>query len=185
MSSSIIYRSPLDDARRRSLDYSDVNNVFQYGDRSARGVFIGNDTSNDPRLFRKNNLFSRDNISESWNRHKNRTVPSAIQSRTSVLNYVANKTEDQALSKKYAQRKIGRVSPFVTPREEDEYEQIKEEDNKVKILSEELKQQAYLVMDISDQARRPFKRKICTPFNKRITMPPENFKVGRLYTYNW
>ncbi|XP_055617966.1 protein unc-13 homolog 4B isoform X2 [Toxorhynchites rutilus septentrionalis] len=181
MSHSLISRSPLDDARRRSLDHIDSNKVNQYRERPATGVAIGNDLSNDPPLFRKNNLFSRENISETWKTHKNRSVHSATQSsRKSMLNHMETRTEDQSFSKKYAQRKIGRVNPFVTPREEDEYEQV----NEVNISPKE-QQQAYLVLDINDQARRPFKRKICTPFNKRITMPPEHFKWpsgAELYT---
>uniref|UniRef100_A0A8D8CI16 Protein unc-13 homolog D n=3 Tax=Culex pipiens TaxID=7175 RepID=A0A8D8CI16_CULPI len=174
-------RTPLHDARRRSLEQSNVVSVFPYGDEfSCEPV----------RLFRKNNLNSRSSDSGrgSWreDRHDqimcNKVVLRSENrfGSSPILNSVPEKSEDRTKTNAY--RKIGRVTPFIAHKEEKEVENGLDggtENRKFQVengLSAELEQQAYLVLGLHNQTKIPFRRKICTPFNKRITLPPEHFK---------
>lgn len=190
MLAALPLRSPLHDARRLSLDQSNAISVFRSSNRSVE-VATGNRIPSEQRLFRKNNLISLPSDSEMWKNHKNRMAAHGeghlrAENRfgsAPMLNCVTEwKPEDGSFSRKNVHRKVGRVSPFVAPREEEEDEEKESEENATdqveSNLSAELEQQAYLVLGINNQARRPFKRKICTPFNGRLTMPPEHFKVS-------
>ncbi|XP_062536569.1 protein unc-13 homolog 4B isoform X2 [Armigeres subalbatus] len=188
------FRTPLHDGRRRSLDQGSAISVFGYTNRSVD--LHENYLPGEQRLFRKNNLISHPSDSEMWKSNQNRVarvegnvrVENQWYSSQPSLNYVPDPdAEDRSFSRKNAHRKVGRVSPFVAGRLVVEEEDEDEEDCEVEYnekphqvgnnLSGELEQQAYLVLGMNSQARRPFRRKICTPpFNKRITMPPEHFK---------
>ena len=175
-------RTPLHDARRRSLEQSNVVSVFPYGDEFS---------SEPVRLFRKNNLNSRSSDSGRGSLRDDRqdqTMCNKLAFRSEnrfgsspVLNSVPEKSEDRA--KKNTYRKIGRVTPFVAHKEEDDENGLaggkeKSEFQVENELSTEVEQQAYLVLGLHNQKQIPFRRKICTPFNKRITLPPEHFKVS-------
>lgn len=197
MQGQLPLRSPLHDARRRSLDQSNEISVFRCSNRLVDAV-NGNQYPSEQQLFRKNNLISYTSDSEMWKNDKNRVarVQGNVRQENRwfasqpALNCVTESTEEENRSfsrKSSAQRKVGRVSPFVAPRveevEEEEEDLELEEDHNGKRqvennLSAELEQQAYLVLGMNSQARRPFKRKICTPFDKRLTMPPEHLKVS-------
>lgn len=205
MQGQLTLRTPLHDARRRSLDQSNEISVFGGYTNRLVNAPNGYHSGSDQRLFRKNNLISYTSDSEMWKNNKNRVA--SVQGNVRIENLwfgsqpalncvdAEPKPEDRSFSRKNANRKVGRVSPFVAaPRVEEEVEEedLEEEENhNVKHrqvennLSAELEQQAYLVLGMNSQARRPFKRKICTPFNKRITMPPEHFKVSEPQKDTW
>ncbi|XP_055586093.1 protein unc-13 homolog 4B isoform X2 [Uranotaenia lowii] len=194
-----IVRTPLHDARRRSLEQNSIS-VFRSENRSQTSSpkSAGDDRSSNRVLFRKNNflaLLPHDNVYEK--NHKNRMFTSIqndssqVQSRsgsTPFLNSVEEQDESGGvISKKIVYRKIGRVSPFFVTTKEEENEVIVQDTELLKNQAEHgyEEPQSYLVLGMDRQARRPFRRKICTPFNnnnsisyssKRTTMPPEHLK---------
>ncbi|XP_058467926.1 protein unc-13 homolog 4B isoform X4 [Malaya genurostris] len=177
VSSNTLHSSMHDVRRRNFVHQNKVGSYEKYGN-GIEEIRYGNNVSVEPRLFRKKYSISNDN--ELWKMHRNSSVMCDAQLRaenqvsvTPILNYAESKSYDRSFSKKNVQRKIGRVNPFVVPREEEE-DVEKIETNSDLLANAE--QQAYLVLGINNQARRPFNRKICTPFNKRLTMPTEHFK---------